>query len=212
MVYTPPAFSTLKTTLARELRDAANGTFNVTELGDFLNHGIVEVNRVYPLMDIEEVPIIDTDEDGNVDRVYTITSREVSRVEVWDTEGFSFAMVAISEEANSGWDLWGTTLTVASWEALDADEHTLKLYGYQDRDLLVDDVDVAEFDADAEMAVRTFAATLGYQRLQNDRSLFQQWLAAPGNKDISPTQLDGIANTYLAHWNRQRNHLRTVRR
>jgi hypothetical protein len=77
---------------------------------------------------------------------------------------------------------------------------------------LTSDGDVLEGDAEAEMGVRLYAALTGYQRLQNDRALFQQWLAIPGNTDVSPTQLDGMANTYLSQWNRHRNHIRTLRR
>ena len=69
-----------------------------------------------------------------------------------------------------------------------------------------------EVDAEAESAIRLYALMRGYQRLQQDRALFQQWLAIPGNKDISPTQLDGMANTYMADWHRHRNQMRRIRR
>ena len=212
MAYTAPTLSQLRDKVEQDLRDSSNEAFSTAEVDDLINEAIVEVNRIYPLSQIETVDIIDTDEDGNVDRTYTITSTEVQRAEVWRSGEFRENIPEFDSIGNSGYDIWGSTLTLPTWVILDEDTDTVKLYGYTDRDFLDDDADVAEFDAEAEYAVRSYAKLRGYQALQNDRSLFQQWMKVPGNNDISPTQLDSLVNTYIGQWERQRGHLRRLRR
>ena len=212
MTYTQPTLSQLRDAVEQDLRDSSNEAFSAAEVDDLINEAIVEVNRIYPLMQIEDVDIIDTDEDGNVDRTYTVTSTEVQRAEVWRDGEFRENVPEFDSLGNSGYDLWGSTLTVPSWVVLDEDTDTIKLYGYADRAYLSDDADVAEFDSEAEYAVRAFAKMRAYQALQNDRSLFQQWMRVPGNNDISATQLDSLVNTYIAQWERTRGHLRRLRR
>lgn len=212
MAYTQPTLLQLRDKVEQDLRDSSNEAFSATEVDDLINEGIVEVNRVYPLQEIETVDIIDTDDDGNVDRTYTITSTEVQRAEVWRDGEFRETIPEIDTVGNSGFDIWGSTLTLPTWVVLDEDSDSVLLYGYTDRDYLSDDTDVAEFDAEAEYAVRLYAKLRGYQLLQNDRMLMQQWLKAPGNNEMSPTQLDSMVNTYIAQWERARSHLKRVRR
>lgn len=212
MAYTQPTLLQLRDKVEQDLRDSSNEAFSTAEVDDLINEGIVEVNRVYPLQEVETVDIIDTDEDGNVDRTYTITSTEVQRAEVWRDGEFRETIPEIDTVGNSGFDIWGSTLTLPTWVVLDEDVDNVLLYGYTDRDYLSDDTDVAEFDAEAEFAVRLYAKLRGYQLLQNDRALMQQWLKAPGNNEMSPTQLDSMVNTYIAQWERARSHLKRVRR
>ena len=212
MTYTQPTLSQLRDKVEQDLRDSDNEAFSTAEVDDLINQAIVEVNRVYPLLQVEDVDIIDTDEDGNVDRTYTVTSTEIQRAEVWRDGEFRENVPEIDTLGNSGFDLWGSTLTLPTWVVLDEDTDTVKLYGYADRAYLSDDADVAEFDAEAEYAVRLHSKLQGYQALQNDRALFQQWLKAPGNNEMSPNQLDSMVNTYIAQWERQRTHLKRIRR
>lgn len=212
MAYTQPTLSTLRDAVERELRDSSNETFVTADIDTLINDAIAEVNGLYPLMAVEDVDIIDTDDDGNVDREYTVQSTEVSRAEVWRDGEFRETIPMYDGEGDSGWDLWGSSFIVPSYVVLDDEVDTIKLYGYQDRATLTDDADVLESDAMAESAIRTHAVLHGYQRLQNDRALFQQWLKAPGNNEISSTQLDGMVNTYIAQWERKRTQFRRLRR
>lgn len=211
MPYSAPTLLILRQSVSRDLRDSANASFSTAEVDDLIDLGFVEVNRVYPLQQIETVDVT-LDVDSNVVRSYTIESREVSRIEVWRDGRFYRTVPQFVDEPNSGWDVWGSTLVIPNWLELDDTQDSLQVYGYQDREMLVLDGDVAETDAEAELGIRLFATMTGYQRLQNDRALFQQWLAVPGNNDISPTQLTSMANTYLAQWERHRNQMRRLRR
>jgi hypothetical protein len=180
-------------------------------VNDLINFGLVEVNRVYPLAQVETVDVT-LDGDDKVVRVYTIESSEIQRVEVWRDGAFREQVPEMVEESNSGYDLFGATLTIPSWLTLDDQIDSIKVYGYADRALPSADGETLETDAEAEMALRLYATLLGYQRLQTDRAQFQQWMALPGNNDISANQLDGMANTYLAQWRQHRNQMRRVRR
>jgi hypothetical protein len=212
MAYTQPDLDELRDSVESMLRDSDNEAFTAAEVDSLINQGIVEVNRLYPMAEIEDVDIIDTDEDGNIDREYTVSSTEISRVEVWRDGAYRMSIEQMDGEANSGWDLWGTTFVLPTFALLDETQDTVKLYGYQDRDVLTAGTDVLESDAEAEYAIRQYAVLMGYQRLQNDRSLYQQWLKAPGNNEMSPNQLDNMVNTYIAQWERTRGHLRRLRR
>lgn len=215
MVYTPPTKVMFREMVSRDLRDPDNAVFGPAEVDDLVNFGIVEVSRIYPVPLIEAVDVVLTDpgDDASpVSRLYQLASREIYRIEVWRNGVFREQVPSQVDYSNSGWDFFGNTLVMPTWVALDPSRDVINVYGYQDRETLHDESDVAEVDPEAEMGVRLYATLTGYQRLQNDRAQFQQWLAIPGNNDISATQLDGITNTYLAQWNRHRNHMRTLRR
>ena len=212
MAYTQPTLLQLRDKVEQDLRDSSNRVFSTGEIDDLINEGIAELNRIYPLVETEDVDIIDTDEDGNVDRTYTVLTTEISRAEVWRDGAFRENVRLTEGEGNDGLDLWGDTLTVPTWLVLDETSDVIRLYGYQNRDGLENDTDVAEFDLDAEYACRLYAKLRGYQALQNDRSLQQQWLKAPGNNEMSATQLDQMVNTYVAQWERKRGQLRRLRR
>lgn len=211
MTYSAPTLTVLIASVSRDMRDPSNKVLTTTEVTDLINWGLIEVNRAYPLAAIETVDVT-LDGNSNVVRQYTVESKEIYRVEVWRDAALRGQVTEGTGDSDSGWDLFGSTLTIPTWLVLDDAADSIKVYGYQDRDILSAGGDIAETDAEAEMAVRLFAVMSGYQRLQNDRAQFQQWMALPGNNDISPTQLDGMANTYLQQWNRHRNQMRRLRR
>ena len=92
------------------------------------------------------------------------------------------------------------------------DSPTLRAWGYWPRELLEDDADLLDGDAEIEFAVRLVAVLTGYQRLQNDRILFQQWLTSTGNTDVSPNQLAQTADMYQSQWDTARKRLRRLQR
>ena len=213
MVYTPPNRVTFRQMVSRDLRDANNSVFGPAEVDDLVNFGIVEVSRLYPVEAIEVVDVTTDVASGKVNYIYPTSCSEVWRVEVW-RDGVLREQVPLGDENSaSGWDAYAGRVSLPPFVTLDPDAlDSVRVYGYQQRETLHADDDVAEVDPEAEMGVRLYATLRGYQKLQNDRAQFQQWLAIPGNNDISATQLDGMTNTYEAQWNRHRNHIRTLRR
>lgn len=212
MAYTAPDYATLKAAVAGDLRDPDNKTFSEGTVESFILFALNEVNRVRPLLTTQTITPTESGDPAEIDLTYTLTIDDVRRIDILRDGRFYSEFPRENGEPNSGWEQWGTTLTIPTWaSSLDVDTDTLKVYGYGSRAIPTDDADVLELDAEAETAVRLYARLRGYQALQNDRALFQQWMAQPQNNEISATQLDGIANSYQAEWERHRNRIRIVR-
>lgn len=210
MAYSAPTFETLKAAVSQDLRDPNNKTFTAANVESYIMFGLNEVNRLRPLQSVATVTLTETG--SELDLQYVITIEDIRRIDVWRDGKFYCGLPRESGEPNSGWEVWGTTLTLPTWvETLDVDTDSLRAYGYGARAIPTLDADVLELDAESEAAVRLYARLRGYQALQNDRALFQQWMAQPQNNEISATQLDGIANSYQAEWERHRNRIRIPR-
>jgi hypothetical protein len=211
MPYAAPTRDVLRTAVARDLRDPDGETFTDAELNDLLNYAIVEVGRIYPKQQVEEIAITT---DGQ--SMYPTEAYALFRVEVLE-DGKAPVGVPINrldDSGEGGWDLHAGTLWVPRFasQRLLANTHSLRVWGYWPRELFSQDTDVLDGDADTEFAVRTVATLSGYQRLQNDRLLFQQWLTNTGNTDVSPNQLAQTADMYQSQWREMRNRLRTLQR
>jgi hypothetical protein len=211
--YRPVALSTLRGSLARDLRDPIpSKTFSTLELNDLLNQAMVEVGRIYPKELVREYSIsLDGQEQ------ITCDASSVFRVEIV-RDGAVQGGIAQTDHglhSQSGWDLHGGILWLplyARGPLKVADSPTIRVWGYWDRELMYDDTDMADVDAEGEFGVRTYAALLGYQRLQNDKMLFQQWLTNTGNTDVSPNQLAQTADMYQSQWREMRQRFRRLQR
>lgn len=211
MPYTAPTRDVLRAAILRDLRDPDGETFTEDEVNDLINHAVVEVGRIYPKQQVEELTI---DTDGQT--VFPIEAYALFRVEVLQ-EGQTPSGIPnnrLDDSGEGGWDLHAGALYVPRFVAqrLAADTHTLRIWGYWPRELFSQDTDVLDGDAETEYAVRTVATLNGYQRLQNDRLLFQQWLTNTGNTDVSPNQLAQTADMYQSQWREMRNRLRALQR
>lgn len=212
MPYTAPDLSTLRAAVARDLRDPDLKTFTGRELNDLINLGVVEVGRVYSKQDVQELTV-----DNDEQQVYVCDAIALFRVELIKDSIVYAGIPANAHETSGegGWDLHGGNLylpkTFSSHLVAD-DSPTVRVWGYWPRELFAEDTDVLDGDAETEFAVRTVATLNGYQRLQNDRLLFQQWLTNTGNTDVSPNQLAQTADLYQSQWRETRNRLRTIQR
>jgi len=209
VAYTPPTLVDLRGRVARDLRDPQLLTFATADIDDFINFGIAEVNRVYPLEGIEEVDI----EDVTITEYATLLT-SVWRVEVWRNGEFNMRLTPNdADSSRGGWEIWNGNLSFPSLKNyLNADTDIIRLWGYRERDTLTAEDDVLESDIDAELGVRTYAAQQGYSRLISDRSLFQQWQTQSNNSDVSPTQLNGMYAMRVGEWDTLRNRIRRIRR
>jgi len=212
VTYTAPDLSTIRSAVARDLRDPDLKTFTETEVNDLINLGMVEVGRVYSKQDVQELTV-----DDDAQQVYACGAYALFRVE-FIKDSVVYAGVPNNADENSGeggWDLHGGNLYVPrafSSHLVADDSPTVRVWGYWPRELFSEDTDVLDGDAETEFAVRTVATLNGYQRLQNDRLLFQQWLTNTGNTDVSPNQLSQTADLYMSQWRDMRNRLRTIQR
>ena len=213
MAYTAKTRDVLREALARDLRDPTMQTFIESELNDLINGAVVEVSRVYPK---EQVVIVVHEQDEQ--RYFPVGAYALFRVELIDADGNVVTGIPYNgqgDHAESGWDYHGGVLYLPRYISsmlFFEDGKSLRVWGYFPRNIFDDDADVLDGDAECEFAVRTVAALNGYQRLQNDRLLFQQWLTNTANTDVSPNQLAQTADMYQSQWREMRNRIRIIQR
>jgi len=210
----PLTLTELIAALAEDLRDANKKTFDDTNLTQYINDGIVEVNRVYPLQVIDTVSLVEGTS------AYDTRFSSAYRVEVWD--GTDFLMLIPHNDSNwsqAGWDLMGTVLhipaSVVSAQMFAAyTSLTLHVSGYARRQLLSLSTPstASELDSEAALAVRWFAQYRAFMALMSDRTLYKQWQGQSNNTDTSMPMLMNAVSTASQMWERQRRRLVTYRR
>lgn len=212
---TPPLFSELRTALRDDLRDPLGKTFGDTSVLRYLNDGIVEINRVYPLHVTDDVALVQ-------DQVaYDTRFTSIYRCEFWDTT--TFVDVIPYNDGDSiygGYDLVGTTLVVPPSVVSAAiftayTDPTLKATGYARRQLIPSGDDGSfqtELDGEAALAVRWFAQYRAFTSLLSDRTLFKQWQSESNNTDVSMPMLLNLWQVARGEWERHERAMRTLRR
>ena len=89
----------------------------------------------------------------------------------------------------------------------------LVVFGYADRDLPAAEDDILDVTDNTDYnCVLTHCKHLGFELLNHDRSLYQQWLAATNNTDVSPTQLQGMTAGAEQYYEKTRRRSTLIRR
>ena len=120
-----------------------------------------------------------------------------------------------------GWDFYGGTLCFGRWAVNQMDAwvghvgaavgRAVRLPGPATSPSTSDEVLDLE-DAIDHLCLTRECRALGFQLLNNDRALYQQWLAATNNTDVSPTQLQGMLSGATGDVERQRKRSAILRR
>lgn len=202
----------LRASVARDLRDTSMRTFISAVIDDLINAGVEEVSRVYPLEKVVVVtPVANTyDYDLSAYRFL-----QIFRVEQQRSDLFHATMPQSDhEDENNGWEFFAGFLRFPrrAWVGLTVATDSFRVWGYSTRARLLTDAQVAELDDAAEWAVRAFAKAEAFGLMQSDRALYKQWQAMSQNTDLSPNQINQMVALSSGEWNRQRNHLRRLRR
>jgi hypothetical protein len=212
--YVPPDQETLRTSVSRDLHDVDNKAFATSEVNDMINQGIAEANLLMPKEYRDTVALVDS----VFEYPLTPTVTDIFRVEVWrnnqnDVLSFYAHLPPKDEDSISGWEWYGGSLMIPTTTDIDTDSNdSLVVWGYQDRDPLLDDAEVLDGNLTAEYVVRAYCAFTAFQRLIASRSLFQQWQTQANNSDVSATQLLGMASVYSREWRELRMRVRRLRR
>ena len=212
MVWSAPTLEDMRASVSRDLRDPSNNTFTTDEVDDLVRMGIVEVSRIHPKEEVRLLMVESALQDS-----FACDALALFRVEAIGSDGYLVGVpVSVSnEDAAGGWDLHGGTLYLPGYifnRFTSVPGPSVRVWGYWPRDVLTEDAEVFDGDADAEYATRAYALTLGYQRLQNDRVKSQQWMTTTGNTDVSPNQLAQTADMYQSEWRAYRQRIRTLQR
>lgn len=219
--YAPPSLGDLWALVGRDLTDPDHKVFNTSQLTDYINGGISELNRVKPLPTTVTVA---WDADAEVVPLDGWPLDDVFQVELVDANANGTGQrfiphVTSGTPIRDGWEYFNHTLrlgpgwgaTVTRW--LRDNGWNLRGYGYRPRDPLIDEADNAEFvDLNDEYTVRLYCRMEAYRSLTVDRGLFQQWQQQANNADVSPTQLNQMLGTTEGSFDRQQKRVFRPRR
>jgi hypothetical protein len=202
----------LRTAVGRDLRDPDLRTFLAATVDDLINAGIEEVSRVYPVEKVVSVtPVADTYEyDLSGESFINIFRVEHLRSDLF----YSLVTPSDGDDQINGWEFFGGSLyfpRVSTANLVPATDE-FRVWGYATRARLTDDAQVAELDETGEWAVRAYAKSSAFQLMHADRAIYKAWQAMSQNSDVSPNQLSQMVALYTSEWDRQRNHLRRLRR
>jgi hypothetical protein len=213
-VFTAPTRLEMQATVLRALRDPNATVFPPETINDFINLALADLSGYRPkeLRESADWPL-DTD-----------TPPFTSFIAVWrvsvniHTDSIGNQQTVILPYADSsnitnrvGWDFYENELTIPGWWVLRINAMAqnywtqMRVWGYTDRTQPVDDDSILDLlDATDYLCVTNHCKAQGFELLNHDRALYQQWLAQTNNTDVSPTQLQGMYSQAEATFQRSR--------
>jgi len=226
--YSPPTLLQMREALSRTLRDPGGSVFGTDTLNDFVAEGLMSMSGYRPIEHGETV-VFDPAVPGDMQAVEPASLSSVWQVVVRDDANPTAMNQALilpytgpdQSAMQVGWDFHSGRLYLGRWAANQMDawaQHigaplSLVMYGYRDRHLPTDDAEVLDLeDGTDQLCLTRECRALGFQLLNNDRALYQQWLAATNNTDVSPTQIQGMLGSALNDVERQRKRSAILRR
>ena len=220
MVFTSLTRGEMQAVLARALRDPSGSVFAPATLNDFIAQAMADLSAYRPKEAREvmawplptDVPFFD-----DFTSVWKVEVRIVADPNAYiRTILIPYGDSSSSGGNRAGWDFYGGTLYLPPFwltrinAATDNQTAEVWVWGYQDHDLPDDDTDVLDLtDVTDYNCVLNHCKSLGFELLNHDRALYQQWLAATNNTDVSPTQLSGMSS--LAEGTFQRSRARNTK-
>jgi hypothetical protein len=233
VVYEPPTRLTFKTTLQRALRDPGGQVFPSATLDDFIDEALMDMSAYRPkdayrsmswMVDSGSVP---PDVTEGLSDVWQVIARLTSnKYETGDPLPYTYRPSLFIPhvdytDGRAGWDFIGEGLAITQlwadklrkWAEQANEPVTLAIRGYAHRLLPTSDNSYLDFlNPIDQYCVLQHCKFLGFQMLNADRALYQQWLAATNNTDVSPTQLQGMLGQAEATYDRVRHRNTIIRR
>lgn len=208
----------MATALSAELRDPSNLTFDSTLIAAFINAGVIEIGRLAPARFQQDVTVVaDT-------LTYAIQTGdpevEVQKIEVWDVsttpDSYVMLLPPLSKEytrgSGAGWYIWNGTLYipngVEAW--LVPGTHLLRVWGYTNYAIVSSSTEMP-MSTELEYAVKAYAKVQALESMIQQRNLFTQWSAQPGNTDVTPASLLNQLSMAHADWERTRRKITLLR-
>ena len=222
MAFDPPLRSEMGAVVLRALRDPSGSVFPIETVNDFISQAMADLSAYRP-KEGREVAAWPLDLPpaapfGDFTSVWKVEFRVSQSNNYVVTIGVPYGD-SNSAENRAGWDFYGGELILPPFwltrlDAAAGDRPSeMVVWGYQDRTLPVAETDVLDLtDATDYNCVLTHCKALGFELLTHDRALYQQWLAATNNTDVSPTQLSGMAGQAEGTFQRTRSRNTKMRR
>jgi hypothetical protein len=223
MPFESPTLSAMRTVVLRSLRDPDGDVFPTETITDFICQALsdlsdyrpkeVSIVQVWPIVDLDPPPF------AGLTAVWMVQYRVAYDANTIRTTTIPPAGNAAGD-SRAGWSFWDkqvllppmyasrmTAISNAGWPT------EMVVWGYGDRDQPVVDEDVLDLEDSSDyLCVLNHCKHLGFELLNHDRALYQQWIAATNNTDVSPTQLQGMSAVAEQTYDRTRRHNIRLRR
>jgi len=227
--YSPPTLAEMRTLVARTLRDEQQTVFGTDAINDFIAEGLMSLGGYRPIEAIETAsyePVTYGDTQFIQPQILTSVWQVVATNPADPTavnQAYVLPYTSVDNPSvQIGWDFYSGALWFGRWVVNQMDAWfghigaplSIVMYGYRDRTIPgSEDAEVLDLeDAIDQLCLTRECRALGFQLLNNDRALYQQWLAATNNTDVSPTQIQGMLSNAVGDVERQRKRSATYRR
>lgn len=203
MVFSAPTRSEMQTTVWRALRDPGGTVFPPETINDYIDQALADLSSYRPKEQVEVAawPLdIFTPPFQDFTAIWKVEVVIIDDPSSTSVRTINIPYANSSSEVNrSGWEFFGGILYIPQFWAGRIDMTSgdnpaeMHVWGYADRDLPDDDTSILDLnDATDYLCVTNHCKAQGFETLTHDRALYQQWLAATNNTDVSPTQLQGM--------------------
>ena len=212
MAYDAPTRSEMTEVILRALRDESASVFPTTTVADFINEALSDLS-IYRPVELATTLAYTPGMTDLSDESFTGVWRVQLAYIAGSQKRATIIPYADPNNGRAGWNFYDGRVFVsplwmskaAAFDNLYGGSAEWNVYGYADRRMPTSDSSVLDLrDATDYACVLAHCKSLGFELLTHDRSLYQQWLAATNNTDVSPTQLSGMANMSDANFQRQR--------
>jgi hypothetical protein len=208
-------FSSLLTSVRRNLRDANGTTWTDEQLGELINQGIDAIGTIYGKEVIDTVsytqPVLGA--------VYTVALTNVYwpiRVDIYNNDNKYVQTLkhSIGDGANSGWELHSGVLWLPPHYPFASNTGTLRVFGYGNWAPITIGVSSSTTDLDtrAQNAVKVFVEAEALSMLTFDRAQFQQWQAGSGNSDVTALGMNNLALAAQQRWRLEKQRIRSLKK
>lgn len=221
MAFAPPLRSELGTTVSRALRDPNGSVFPAETINDFIGQAMADLSAYRPkeMREVAAWPLPDPSPFVDLTAVWKVEVRILNNVNDY-VRTLTIPYGDPSGGSNrAGWDFYAGELLIPPFWTTRIDAATVNqvsemwVYGYADRDIPTDDFEVLDLQDTTDYdCVLNHCKSLGFELLNHDRALYQQWIAATNNTDVSPTQLSGMLNQAESTFQRSRSRNTKLRR
>lgn len=211
-MFSAPTRLEMQATVLRALRDPNGTVFPPETINDFISQAMADLSGYRPKEKRETAawPLdIYTPPFGQFTAIWRV------EVQVADTARLRTISIPYGDSSaqsnRAGWDFYEGQLVLSAFWVTRIDATVgdypadMVVWGYADRDIPLDDDEILDLtDATDYLCVTNHCKSQGFELLNHDRALYQQWLASTNNTDVSPTQLQGMYSQSEATFQRSR--------
>ena len=208
-------FSSLLTSIRRNLRDENGTTWSDAQIGELINQGVDAVASVYPKEIVETFAYTQPTQGA----IYSVPLSSVTwpmRVDIYNSSG-NYAETlypTVGSGIDSGWEIHGGIMYFPSNYTFASNTGTMRIFGYgQWASITIGtSSSTTDLDTKAQNAVKVFVQAEALSMLTFDRAQFQQWQVGAGNSDVTALGLNNLTLAAQQRWRTEKSRIRSMRK